>query len=250
MTSFLHPAIGRVIGKGGDKCTQFLGVKYATLKDRFADAELVRYDGSGIDATRFGPQVISPPGGVDMEFGFIQQSLPKPDFPGMSELNGLNLNITTPGRVDTVNSTKRLPVLVFIHGGGFSIGANWWPQYDFARLVRLSTDLGTPIIGVGINYRLGALGFLTSPELRAAGYKPNNAFRDQRMALQWIKENIQGFGGDPDNINVSGESAGAGKVFSELCSPLDAIVSRPTDQIASQYHPGIYSCPKRSLPGE
>jgi carboxylesterase type B len=156
------------------------------------------------------PQVISPEQGVDMEFGFIQQSLPKSDFPGMSEVDGLNLNITIPGSVlNAASQTKNLPVLVFIHGGGFGIGGNWWPQYNFGRLVRLSTDLGQPIIGININYRVGALGFMTSPELRAAGYKPNNGFRDQRTALRWIKQNIEGFGGNHDNITVMGESAGA-----------------------------------------
>ncbi|KAK3681248.1 Alpha/Beta hydrolase protein [Podospora appendiculata] len=210
MTAFIHPLIGQVVGKEADKCTQFLGIKYATLKDRFAAAELVSHDGSGIDATKYGPQVISPEQGVDIELGFIQQTLPKPDFPGISEIDGLNLNITVPGSV-TVDTqpTKGLPVVVFIHGGGFNIGGNWWPQYDFARLVRLSAELGKPMIGVGINYRVGALGFLTSPELRAAGYKPNNGLRDQQTALRWIKENVSGFGGNPEDVTVMGQSAGA-----------------------------------------
>ncbi|KAK3381026.1 Alpha/Beta hydrolase protein [Podospora didyma] len=210
MVSFAHPIIGQIAGREVDACTQFLGVKYAALRNRFAHAELVRYDGSGIDATRFGPQVVSPEQGVDMEFGLIQQFLPKPDFPGISDVNGLNLNITIPGRANTIVTQRNLlPVLVFIHGGGFGIGGNWWPQYDFARLVKLSSDLGKPMIGVNINYRLGVPGFLTSPELRAAGYKANNSLRDQRVALRWIQDNIFGFGGDPDNVTVLGESAGA-----------------------------------------
>ncbi|KAK3326934.1 carboxylesterase-like protein [Cercophora scortea] len=209
MATFAHPVIGQVVGKEADKCTQFLGIKYATLRDRFAVAELLRHDGSGIDATKYGPQVISPEQGVDIELGFIQQSLPKPEFPGLSEVDGLNLNITVPGSVTDAQPTKSLPVVVFIHGGGFNIGSNWWPQSDFAALVRLSTELGKPMIGININYRLGALGFLTSPELRAAGYKPNNGLRDQKTALRWIRENISGFGGNPDDITVMGQSAGA-----------------------------------------
>ncbi|KPM40140.1 hypothetical protein AK830_g6442 [Neonectria ditissima] len=208
MASFTHPAIGQIVCKEVEGCTQFLGVKYATIADRFAPPELVQYDGGGIYAAKYGPQVISPPEGVDIEFGFIQRSLPKPDFPGVSDLDGLSLNITVPGQANTISSTNNLPVLVFIHGGGFSIGANWWPQYDFVRLVKLSADLGSPIIGISINYRLGAPGFLTSPELRAAGKKPNNGLRDQQMALQWIKKYIGGFGGSPDNVTVMGESAG------------------------------------------
>ncbi|KAK3312722.1 Alpha/Beta hydrolase protein [Apodospora peruviana] len=208
----LHDTIGPVEGTAGDGYRQFLGIKYATLKNRFAEPELVRYDGGcGIDATRYGPTVIGPEMGVDHEFSLIQQSLPKPAFqPSMSDVDGLNLNITTPDISTTEKAGKPLfPVLVFIHGGGFGTGGNWWPQYDFGRLVKLSNDLGTPIIGVSINYRVGALGFMTSPELRAAGYKPNNGLRDQRAALRWVRENISGFGGDPDNVTVMGQSAGA-----------------------------------------
>jgi len=60
------------------------------------------------------------------------------------------------------------------------------------------------------SYRLGLPGLLTSEELRKAGYPGNNSVRDQRTALQWVRKNIAGFGGDPDNITVAGESAGAG----------------------------------------
>lgn len=147
-----------------------------------------------------------------MELGMIGQSLPKPNFPGISDTNGLTLNITVPRSRKSEGFTTKLPVLVFIYGGGYAIGGNWWPQYDFAMLVKLSTDYGTPIIGITINYRIGVPGFLTSPELRAVGYKPNNGLRDQKTALRWIKKDINGFGEDPDNITVMGESAGAGKV--------------------------------------
>jgi len=142
----------------------------------------------------------------------IQQSLHKPAFPGTSDLEGLNLNITVPetsGRLP--ESSDKLPVFVFIHGGGFASGANWWPQYDNAALVELSTRQKSPIIAININYRTGPLGFLTSPMLRTLGYKPNNGLRDQRAALDWIKTYISGFGGDPDNVTVAGESAGGGE---------------------------------------
>ena len=63
------------------------------------------------------------------------------------------------------------------------------------------------------SYRLGILGNLTSEELRKAGYPGNNSLRDQKCALQWIKHHISGFGGDPDEVTLLGESAGAGKEF-------------------------------------
>lgn len=155
-----------------------------------------------------------PPNGVDIEHSFIQQSLPKPDFPGISDVDCLTINITIPGGVGKGGpQMKDLPVLVFIPGGGFIMGGNWWPQYDFAKLVKLSAELGKPIIGITINHRVGPLGFLTFPELRAAGYKPNNALRDQRVALRWVKEYIAGFGGNPNEVTVMGESAGGGKTY-------------------------------------
>ena len=62
------------------------------------------------------------------------------------------------------------------------------------------------------SYRTGIFGFLTSEELRAAGFKANNGLRDQKVALQWIKKNIAGFGGDPDEVSVLGQSAGGGEM--------------------------------------
>ncbi|KAI4596293.1 hypothetical protein KJ359_005422 [Pestalotiopsis sp. 9143b] len=151
-----------------------------------------------------------------MEFSFIQHTLPKPEFPGASDVDGLNLVVTVPSSEGAQTKHEPLPVLVFIHGGGYAIGGNSWPQYDFSRLVRLAAELGKPIIGVNINYRLGAAGFLTSPEMRAAGYRPNNGLTDQRTALRWVRKYIGGFGGDADNVTVMGESAGGVSTLNEL----------------------------------
>lgn len=95
------------------------------------------------------PHVVCIPGAVDMEFGFIQQTLPKPPTPPTSDLEGLNLNITVPP-ASAQKPAGGWPVLVFIHGGGLFIGANWWPQYDLKRLVRLGAERGVPFIGVNV----------------------------------------------------------------------------------------------------
>lgn len=85
-----------------------------------------------------------------MEFGFIQHALPKPHL-SVSELGGLTLNVTVPTLKNEIPITgKSLPVFVFVHGGGFSIGSNTWPQYSQARMVKLAADMGLPVIGVGI----------------------------------------------------------------------------------------------------
>jgi carboxylesterase type B len=76
-------------------------------------------------------------------------------------------------------------------------------------VVDQSVRMGTPVIGVSINYRLSAFGFLSGGEASAAGIS-NNGIRDQRLALEWLQENIAAFGGSPKKVTIFGESAGAG----------------------------------------
>ncbi|OAP54791.1 esterase/lipase [Fonsecaea erecta] len=205
-----HPSIGSVKGREGDGVYQFLGVQYATLADRLAEAQVKSTYESPVDATSHGPSSFSPPNGYDNEMLFIQKSMPKPPIVH-SDLGCLNLNITVPkGQSGVVDLTRqKLPVFIWMHGGGFVVGANSWPHYDHAKLVKLARDNGVPVIGVGINFRLGFPGMLTSEELRQRGYKPNNGLRDQQAAFRWVKQHIAGFGGDPNKITVIGESAGA-----------------------------------------
>lgn len=94
------------------------------------------------------PSVISPSIGCQLEFGFIQQSLPSPVF-ASSEIDGLNLNVTVPSGIP---SGVKLPVFVFIHGGGFAIGGNSWPQYDATKLVEMAVEQNKPIIAINIKY--------------------------------------------------------------------------------------------------
>ncbi|EXJ69304.1 uncharacterized protein A1O5_07340 [Cladophialophora psammophila CBS 110553] len=204
-----HPSIGPVKGLVRDEVYQFLGVQYATLTDRLAEAQVKSTYETPIDATAHGPSSYSPADGYDNEMLFIQHSMPKPNIVH-SDLECLNLNITVPKGQGDVNLTKqKLPVFIWMHGGGFVVGANSWPHYDHAKLIQLAGANGVPVIGVGINFRLGLPGMLTSEELRQKGYKSNNGLRDQRAAFRWVKQHIAGFGGDPDNITVIGESAGA-----------------------------------------
>ncbi|KAL2670507.1 hypothetical protein Neosp_014295 [[Neocosmospora] mangrovei] len=216
-----HPDIGVVQCLSVGEVTQLLGVKYASLEHWFDNPKLSTYDGSGITARKHGPQAISDPRAVDNEMVAIQKTLPKPDFPGLSGTDCLTLNISIPSG----NHVAPLPVFVFIHGGGFAVGSNWWPQYDMASIVRLSAQLGQPIIGININYRLGAPGFAASEELEQAGYKTNRGLLDQRASIHWIKKYIGGFGGDPDRITVAGESVG-GLSAVRLLYTEEALISR------------------------
>lgn len=112
------------------------------------------------------------------------------------------------------------PVMVFIHGGAFVTGSG--AQFDAQSLA----ESGSAIV-VTINYRLGALAFLSLPELDAEGTPSGNyALRDQQLALQWVRDNIRAFGGDPDNVTVFGESAGAVSTCVQMVSPLSRTLAK------------------------
>lgn len=113
----------------------------------------------------------------------------------------LTLNVVTP----EAPATEPLPVMVFIHGGGYFLGSSATPIYDGAALARRGC------VYVSVNYRLGALGCvdLSSLSTREITIDSNLYLRDLVLALQWVQDNIAGFGGDPGNVTIFGESAGA-----------------------------------------
>jgi carboxylesterase type B len=99
-----------------------------------------------------------------------------------------------------------LAVLVWIYGGGLTLGSTADPQYNLSGIVEASTLTGNPFIAVSMNYRLGVWGFLNTPVVHAEG-SSNAGLLDQRLALRWVQENILSFGGDPTRVTVWGESA-------------------------------------------
>jgi len=111
---------------------------------------------------------------------------------------------------------------VFIHGGAFFLGAGTRYYYDPIAFVRTATTLDppAPLIFVAINYRLGALGFLHSPASMSTDHPvpANNGLHDQLRALEWVQRHIAGFGGDPDNVTVLGQSAGGESVSLHVAS--------------------------------
>ena len=125
----------------------------------------------------------------------------------------LYLNIWTPAR----SASDRLPVMVFIHGGGNTRGAASENQYDGAYLAKKG------VVFVSFNYRMNVFGFLAHPDLtrESAHHSSGNyALLDQVAALQWIQRNIAKFGGDPSTVMIFGHSAGASNVNSLMASPL------------------------------
>ena len=133
---------------------------------------------------------------------------------GVSE-DCLFLNVWTPA----TSAAERLPVLFWIHGGGFVAGHGAEPRYDGGRLASRG------IVVVTSNHRLGAFGFLAHPELTAESPKRasgNYGLLDQVAAIAWVKRNIAAFGGDPNCVTIAGESAGSISVSALMASPLTA----------------------------
>ena len=134
------------------------------------------------------------------------------EAPPRSSEDCLYLNIWSPAR----KTSERLPVLVWIHGGGYTNGSASMPLYwgdEFAR---------RGIVVASIAYRLGPLGFLAHAELTAeSGHETSGSYglRDQLAALEWVQRNIAAFGGDPGRVTIAGQSAGAMAVSILMSSP-------------------------------
>jgi len=131
--------------------------------------------------------------------------------PGISE-NCLMLNVWAPP-----GGTEGLPVMVWIHGGGFAAGASSEPRQDGSQLAKLG------VVVVSMNYRMGIFGFFVHPELTAESGKNaagNYGLLDIVAALEWTQHNIAAFGGDPANLTIFGESAGSFAVSALMASPL------------------------------
>jgi para-nitrobenzyl esterase len=156
------------------------------------------------DATHYGP--VAPQNASPME------SLFNGPQPAQSEADCLTLNVFTPA----ADGAKR-PVMVWIHGGAFIGGSGATPWYD-GRSFATRGD----VVVVTVNYRLGALGFLHLDDIggEAYGGSGNLGILDQVAALEWVRDNIEAFGGDPGNVTAFGESAGAMSVGTLLGLPL------------------------------
>ncbi|KAI4918512.1 hypothetical protein J4E90_002897 [Alternaria incomplexa] len=218
-----HAKLGaiRCLREPSGSIVKILGLPYGKVAQRFARAELSnklsggeskRFHDGVFDATKPGASSIQPWGSVKSDAANIP--LPTDNLPDDEEQSEdcLNLSIHLPDScVDEggkIRSAKKLPVLVFIHDGAYFLGSANRPYYNPENLVRHAINRESPIIFVGINYRLGALGFWHSD--RAGDMVPeNNGLYDQNTAFEWLRENIEEFGGDVDNITVIGQSAGS-----------------------------------------
>jgi len=191
----VQAAEGSLRGTRDGQALRFLGVPYAqapATAGRFAaPVPHGRWDGIR-DALAYGATSPQPDRGITI--------IPEPVIAGDNELN---LNVFTPDL-----GAAGLPVLVWIHGGGYFGGGNASPWYRGGPFAR------DGVVLVSINYRLGAEGFLEVP-----GAPANRAVRDWVRALEWVRENIAAFGGDPGKVTIAGQSAGGGACATLLAVP-------------------------------
>lgn len=155
-----------------------------------------------------GYQSVHYPGGYTTEWGYGAEA------PSSEDCLYLNVWTKAPGQTD-----RKLPVALWIHGGGYREGWSSEPEFDAQEWA------AKDVVLVSVNYRLGVFGFLAHPELSAEsphGVSGNYGILDQIQSLKWIKANIAQFGGDPDNVMIFGQSAGAGSVKTLCESPLTA----------------------------
>ena len=200
LRTLLTTEFGVLRGLEDERCRMFLGVPFGRAQ-RFAYAELVDSWDGVLDATRPGPacpqnrawhEHLEHPTRLfyhrefreGMEFTYDEDCL--------------NLNIYAP------KDAEKAPVIVFFYGGGFDSGINWESPFDGSALAERG------IVTVFANYRVGPLGYLTHAEIKAAcGREGNFGLDDQRCAVRWVKAHARAFGGDPENITLMGQSAGA-----------------------------------------
>ncbi|OJJ76832.1 hypothetical protein ASPBRDRAFT_36016 [Aspergillus brasiliensis CBS 101740] len=202
----------------------FLGIKFADEPVRFTPSTLKTayrandsdngvYQGSGLQTTS-GTTVLynATEYGYDCPgYGSDETKLAEEGYARFDE-DCMNLNVIRPKRE---NEDELLPVMIWIFGGGWVQGATADPRYNMSYIVRQGALNDKPVLGVSINYRVAAFGFLDSVEVMESG-NTNLGLRDQRVAMHWVKQNIKAFGGDPDKITIWGESAGAYSVGAHL----------------------------------
>ena len=197
------PNVGIVFGKSfqSDSVEGYLGIPYGETTappNRWKPPVEKQWpDNTMIDATNFGPGCVA-----DNEIDTSEDCL--------------FLNVWRPSNANT----SKNPVMVWIHGGGFRSGNS--ARYSADKLVERSTNVDQagrkPVIVVTLNYRLSVFGFMASKELLRDGVNAtgNYGLMDQLLALKWVKNNIESFGGDPAAITVFGQSAGATSITNLL----------------------------------
>lgn len=203
----VNVAGGRVRGREGDGIWCFAGIPYAS-----APEGALRWRPPQPPAPWKGVRDAHEPGPIAPQAPALS-GLSFPGDPTRQSEDCLSLNVWAP-----VGAGGERPVMIFVHGGGFTTGLGASMLYDGSHLARAGG-----VVVVSFNYRLGALGFLAHPDLTeshpAGRVLGNWGLLDQIAALRWVKDNISAFGGEPRNVTLFGESAGAMSVAALLAAP-------------------------------
>jgi para-nitrobenzyl esterase len=207
-TQVVETSYGKIRGRLINNVNTFQGIPYGgptSGANRFMPATKPTPWTSVLDTVEWGPEA---PQGPHTEIPEVLATVPKT---GISE-DCLRLNVWT----TTLNRNAKRPVMVWLHGGGFTSGNGSYSIYNGANMARQHE-----VVMLSVNHRLNAFGFLHLPELGGAQFaKASNAgILDVVAALQWVRDNIERFGGDPKNVTIMGQSGGAGKVSTLMAMP-------------------------------
>lgn len=222
---------GLVENVNGKQVHVYQGIRYGTAK-RFEKPQAVveKWSPFVYDATRKPEccsQYIMPQNESDI---LVQTKV-------MSE-DCLYLNVWRPAHHQNSTTTPKLPVLVFLHGGAFTVGSIFSEYFDGKHIASQGN-----VIVVTLAYRLGALGLLYAP-----GLVPSNlALYDQRLGLQWIKQNVAHFGGDPSLVTLAGSSSGSISVGIHILSPLSAGLFKRAILLAGAPNSDLVKSPQTAL---
>lgn len=213
----VETSLGPVVGTEADGLRVFRGIPYAEAP---------------VGALRFKPPVATTPWTDDFVADAHGAACPQlldnaaaPAEPNQSE-DCLSVNVWAH------KDARRKPVMIWVHGGAFVVGNGGRDMYDAGKLATRGD-----VVVVTFNYRIGMLGFLALDALRTeneSGATGNYATLDQRMVFQWVQDNIEAFGGDPNNVTIFGQSAGAVSICSHLGMPAsDGLYHRAIIQSAT-----------------
>ncbi|MAY78854.1 carboxylesterase/lipase family protein [Citromicrobium sp. WPS32] len=237
-TPVVETEAGKVQGLEQGGIDAFLGVRYAAPplgELRFQPPEKPEAWDGVADATGYGApcmQLYSASGPNESEMTRrIQAIFPTSTEAKMDNEDCLFLNVWTPAAGDG----KKRPVMVWFHGGGYAYGSGNWPAYNGRNLAEKGD-----VVVVTVNHRLNAFGYLNLAEKFGEDFAAsgNVGNLDLVRSLQWVRDNIAGFGGDPDNVTIMGESGGGSKVSHLMAMPAaDGLF----DKAVIQSGPGVFS---------
>jgi para-nitrobenzyl esterase len=207
--SIVETTAGKVVGLTTGQVRTFKGIPYGAPTggaDRFMPPRRPAPWSGVREATQIGPRCPQPP-----TPGLMPEEAIDLDYGPMSE-DCLYINVWTAA----VDAAARRPVMVWFHGGGYAVGSGGSVRYDGSNLARKHE-----VVVVTVNHRLNAFGFLNLAGIGGAGHadSANVGMLDIVAALEWVRDNITNFGGDPGNVTVFGESGGGGKVSTLMAMP-------------------------------